>query len=764
MKFLSILPPPRSIFYFSLVAASLVHAETLTWTGNGGDMQWNTAANWSADRVPAAGDTVEISNVGDEITLSAPTAELLRFSLAGATLSMTNWTTCLKADYVTIGDGGVLTCTATSDTNLVDGVEASRVWVDCVDLTIATGGAIDVNKKGFESPRSQRNGLGPYGGSRFFTYGAGHGGIPSVVSPDMPGPCGDVEEPELPGSSGSSSGWAGYPGGGFGGGVVRIDATGTVTVNGAITAVGGEFLRGSERGWDGSGAGGSVLIHCERFKGANGVVSVRGGDYKAHMEAGKIFGPNNSPKNPIFALNGSGGRIAIHYNPQSQQAGDVVGMEVDASSGSILYPAKEVNTDYGRHNQAEMGTVYLTDSSLFEAQNGQGFAGNLHIPGFTSWSTPGDYTISKPIRFRAEGFQLNVGGNLIIARPMGMLEMGGRDLERHLWANPSSAGDHDYMRYHSGTTPWSVTVGGNMILQEGMSFEAFPAAAPATEEANAYGAFVTVGGSLTLEPRALLTTRCVATNGAAVMYTAGSVNIQEEALVSAVDFGFEHHAGPGGSNKRSRVGGGYGGFGSGYICVTNSRPPYAVTYHGWTYGDPLRPWQPGSGGYYTRAYPRVRGAGGAIRIRSRGRFVLDGTIDASGPKLLEGGSDTSGIPGSGGGIFLECSIFSGSGALLADGGSIFNHSKRASGDAMGSSGGGRIAVYTGIPYNPEIMNPACLTISEEAPETFTGTASVAGGTYSRAETTYDPPGLYNGYPGTIRFVHCNVPATMILLK
>jgi hypothetical protein len=42
----------------TLVAAPKAQAATRTWDGGGADNNWSTAANWSSDTLPVAGDTV----------------------------------------------------------------------------------------------------------------------------------------------------------------------------------------------------------------------------------------------------------------------------------------------------------------------------------------------------------------------------------------------------------------------------------------------------------------------------------------------------------------------------------------------------------------------------------------------------------------------------------------------------------------------------------------------------------------------------------
>ncbi|MBO7721061.1 MAG: hypothetical protein J6T01_01495 [Kiritimatiellae bacterium] len=83
---------------------------------------------------------------------------------------------------------------------------------------------------------------------------------------------------------------------GFGGGVVRVKAAGAIIVNGTISAD-GEF---SSKIHLGSGAGGTILLDCEKFGGdENGLLTARGakGWKVADIER--------------YACAGGGGRIAV---------------------------------------------------------------------------------------------------------------------------------------------------------------------------------------------------------------------------------------------------------------------------------------------------------------------------------------------------------------------------------------------------------------------------------------------------------------------
>ena len=115
-----------------------------TWDGVASD-DWNNELSWTDSdglrALPTAGDSVMIP-FGKTAMMTNSSPRFASVTVEGA-LVMTNWTTCLNADAVTINKGGVLTCgaAATSKSNM------SRVWIVCADLSIAQGGKIDVAGK-----------------------------------------------------------------------------------------------------------------------------------------------------------------------------------------------------------------------------------------------------------------------------------------------------------------------------------------------------------------------------------------------------------------------------------------------------------------------------------------------------------------------------------------------------------------------------------------------------------------------------------------
>ncbi len=122
LRFLRYSTSLLALLGLGLLAAGLARAETLWWTNTTGG-NWNVAANWEPNRVPAAGDEVIITNSGTyTVTLNA-SASPARLILGGdsgiQTLAIPGSTLTLQTEGWVIGNGvlvlsgGTLTGTGT---------------------------------------------------------------------------------------------------------------------------------------------------------------------------------------------------------------------------------------------------------------------------------------------------------------------------------------------------------------------------------------------------------------------------------------------------------------------------------------------------------------------------------------------------------------------------------------------------------------------------------------------------------------------------
>ncbi len=187
-----------------------------------------------------------------------------------------------------------------------------------IDLTISGDVLIDHSSRFDASERGYVKGTGP--GRSTNGYAAGYGGRGSGGT--FAGPTyGDPYDPRDLGSGGDT---ISSQGGGTGGGVVILDITGSLTLNGAIEA-NGQHGRSS----DASGSGGSVNIHAERILGT-GHISAHGGDGN-YADWVTDSGTNG----------GGGGRVALTYD-EALSTFDIDrvstrnGIDGDSQSGSIV--------------------------------------------------------------------------------------------------------------------------------------------------------------------------------------------------------------------------------------------------------------------------------------------------------------------------------------------------------------------------------------------------------------------------------------------
>jgi hypothetical protein len=270
-------------------------------------------------------------------------------------------------------------------------------------------------------------------------------------------------------------------------------------------------------------------------------------------------------------------------------------------------------------------------------------------------------------------------------------------------------------------------------------------------------------------------------NGGAPLFTVGSLTVEENAIFTASRLGFAsglwydkntilevnyegsigyNGFGPGAGNAIIRHGssnsdsinggGGHGGKGA-YAGGYLNYPTIASI----EYDDPLRPTLAGSGGSGRRVtYGRAFG-GGVIHVKAEKGITVDGTISS------DGETSTSVVAGgAGGSILLECRTFSGSGLLSACGGNGKTTTSGSTISESGGGGGGRIAIWTGKPWESDSKLKHCV-VSDTPVSTFSGTYNVAGGIDTfRPENTYGLGGV-----GTIKFVeYLGEPGLSIILK
>ncbi len=214
------------------------------------------------------------------------------------------------------------------------------------DMTVESNGWIFAYETGFAGGYSNvYPGFGP-GGGQMVGQGqsGGHGGRGTQYNTGVGtgGASNDVREtPILPGSGGS-----GYPSdqglyGGYGGGVIRIEAVGTVWIDGTLLADGGNretWGYGYITSYNRCGAGGSIYLRVYRLLG-KGFLFARGGSATSYRGTG-----------------GGGGRIAVWTKINEWSGSPPTGATVATNV------AGGVGSNAASHG--ETGTVYWTSFPL----------------------------------------------------------------------------------------------------------------------------------------------------------------------------------------------------------------------------------------------------------------------------------------------------------------------------------------------------------------------------------------------------------------
>jgi len=139
------------------------------------------------------------------------------------------------------------------------------------DVTVAQGGMINTDTRGYGGGMGFASGAGSSSGSPASGSGAGHGGYGGQSAALHTGgsPYDVLQQPSQLGSGGGS----GYGGlGGAGGGSIRLSVGGTLRVDGTVSANGGNGINDRS----GGGAGGSIFLTAQSFAGS-GLLSANGG-------------------------------------------------------------------------------------------------------------------------------------------------------------------------------------------------------------------------------------------------------------------------------------------------------------------------------------------------------------------------------------------------------------------------------------------------------------------------------------------------------
>ena len=219
------------------------------------------------------GDLV-VTNGGRFDVLSAPTNGTTE--VAGATVTV--------GGTLRVADASFLYCVSDS----ING-GSPRFAVGALD--VQAGGTVSAFGRGFMEQK------GPGAGIVVDSYfaGGGHGGHGGLENRTTTSGAHANDDPYLPTLAGSGSGRDTWNAGGVGGGVVHIEATGRLQVDGTIT------VDGELKASGGGGAGGTIFLRGKTFVGGTtGVLTAKGAN--AYSNGGTYSAKSGA---------GGGGRIAV---------------------------------------------------------------------------------------------------------------------------------------------------------------------------------------------------------------------------------------------------------------------------------------------------------------------------------------------------------------------------------------------------------------------------------------------------------------------
>lgn len=284
------------------------------------------------------------------------------------------------------------------------------------NATIAAGGAISVEGRGFSQAGGPGAGLSADG----FGSGAGHGGL-GGASVTAPGGItyGSFTQPNERGSGGGF-GFGPLYGGSEGGGSIRLNVGGMLTVNGRLSANGSDGLQDSS----GGGSGGSLWVTTGAFAG-DGEVTAYGG-------AGEWFGGGG----------GAGGRIAIYYRtsvPTNRFTGELSafggegehwGEDGTVFLSSGIEPLKVVSHSPAGVVSNAVSEIEIAFNLPVIAASFSGADYTLNTPSRTLFGTNLPFSVITPSRFQIVAGALTEPGDYTILLGPAVADLYGRPMSQ----------------------------------------------------------------------------------------------------------------------------------------------------------------------------------------------------------------------------------------------------------------------------------------------------------------------------------------------
>ncbi|MFA6429775.1 MAG: Calx-beta domain-containing protein [Patescibacteria group bacterium] len=454
---------------------------------------------------------------------------------------------------------------------------------------IATSG---YGKYGNDGGGGAYGGAGGTGGfdpnAQLTTYGYGAGETPTFLGSGGGGPFTD------------------YGSGGNGGGFVKLNASGVLTINGTLSANGGNPVAGNSGSIGGGGSGGSIYLLAGTLTGS-GSLSANGSNGAAYADGRNGGG-------------GGGGRISVYYSSLS-------GFNVQNISVTHGSKGGTVATDGGD------GTAFILDRRTDDGAGHLTFAGSFDFPSTLDYArdaitvatgtqlicpTETTLTLSAVNAFVDSGSTWNCTGTNV------GISAASISLTNATWNGSATTS------LFSLNATGAVSMAGS-ILRTNVSSTSATFTIDASSSINTDG-MGCAGGAASGERRG--------------WGPSTSTGICAPGI-----------SGGGGIGGRGD-GGGYGGAGG--KGGLGGSPTV-------TYGSQTVPTLFGSGGSASTDAGVGGAGGGSVYLSVSGTLTLNGTISADGTDSDSG--DRSGGGGSGGSIYLRAGTLAGSGSISANGGS-----------------------------------------------------------------------------------------------
>ncbi len=250
------------------------------------------------------------------------------------------------------------------------------------DATITSDASIDTDGRGFD--HSEGTGTGTDNpGARKGSGGAGHGGVGNDGTGDSGGQAGGLEygsitDPITLGSGGGDGLYNTAANGGSGGGAIKLTISGTLTVNGTISANGDNGgVYGND--WSGGGgSGGSVWLLADTITGS-GTIQANGGNGGTTSYTSSGGGAGGYVRLFSYSSNTFSGSIATIQGTGGANGADGVNTSSTASTISNLAQTKSDGSTAITTGSSTDETTVILKVSMEDNDSANGITAQVEV-------------------------------------------------------------------------------------------------------------------------------------------------------------------------------------------------------------------------------------------------------------------------------------------------------------------------------------------------------------------------------------------------